>query len=180
LPKVIDLSRLLAGFCPSAFATLGLKDRFFEALFRASEWDASWTLPLPKHRETNTLLLFRTVANVFQEGTAFNGTWVGKVSTGLLWHQTFGTDLATLTRFLRPWLKYRTVLWPKHTGWHWLLFCLSKCHSSDIYISWSLIFSVSCVALHSSLDKAFFDQYLTLVLRVSHTSNSNTLNKSLA
>jgi phospholipase A-2-activating protein len=76
---VIDLSRLLAGFCHSAFATIGLKDRFFEALFKASEWNTSWALPLPKHRETNILLLFRTVANIFQEETSLDGTWVGRV-----------------------------------------------------------------------------------------------------
>jgi phospholipase A-2-activating protein len=76
---VIDLSRLLAGFCHTAFATLGLKDRFFEALFKASEWNTSWALPLPKHRETNILLLFRTIANIFQEETTLDGTWVGKV-----------------------------------------------------------------------------------------------------
>lgn len=77
---VIDLSRLLTGFCPDVLETPGLKLQFFEALFKASEWSASWTAPLPKARETNILLLFRTLANTFQEGTTIGeGTWAGQV-----------------------------------------------------------------------------------------------------
>ncbi|KAG5643225.1 hypothetical protein DXG03_001309 [Asterophora parasitica] len=79
---VIDLSRLLTGFSPEAFEAPGLKERFFEALFKASEWDSSWSLPLPKPRETNILLLFRTLANVFQEKTSA-GSWSGKVFEAL-------------------------------------------------------------------------------------------------
>ncbi|KAF9469300.1 phospholipase A-2-activating protein [Collybia nuda] len=80
---VIDLSRLLTGFCPEAFNNSDLKGRFFEALFKASEWDISWNPPLSKPRETNILLLFRTLANVFQEKTLFEGTWVEKVFEAL-------------------------------------------------------------------------------------------------
>jgi phospholipase A-2-activating protein len=77
---VIDLSRLVTGYCPEAFASSGLKERFFEALFKASDWTASWSLPLSKPKETNILLLFRTLANVFQEGTTIDdGAWVQQV-----------------------------------------------------------------------------------------------------
>lgn len=77
--SVVDLSRLLTGFCPEAFNSPGLRERFFEALFKASEWEVSWELPLSKPRETNILLLFRTLANVFQENISSEGTWIGKV-----------------------------------------------------------------------------------------------------
>ncbi|KAF4615497.1 hypothetical protein D9613_002740 [Agrocybe pediades] len=67
-------NRLLVGFCPEAFelsptsssssfdANL-LRQRFAEALFRAAEWDSDWTPPLSKARETNMLLVLRTLAN---------------------------------------------------------------------------------------------------------------------
>ncbi|RDB21127.1 Phospholipase A-2-activating protein [Hypsizygus marmoreus] len=80
---VIDLSRLLTGFCPNAFDAPGLIDRFFEALFKACEWDASWSLPLTKPRETNILLLFRTLANAFHENISVHGTWIAKVFEAL-------------------------------------------------------------------------------------------------
>ncbi|GLB34723.1 putative PFU (PLAA family ubiquitin binding) [Lyophyllum shimeji] len=80
---VIDLSRLVAGFSPEAFEDLGLRDRFLESLFKACEWDASWSLPLAKPRETNILLLFRTLANVFHENVTLEGTWLNKVFEAL-------------------------------------------------------------------------------------------------
>ncbi|KAF8912027.1 phospholipase A-2-activating protein [Gymnopilus junonius] len=58
---VIDLSRLIIG--ESAL----LSDRFIDALFRAAEWEAGWAPPLPKARETNILLVLRTLANAFDE-----------------------------------------------------------------------------------------------------------------
>lgn len=70
----------MAGYCPDAFASPGLKARFFDALFKASDWTASWSLPLSRAKETNILLLFRTLANVFQEGTIISdGAWVQQV-----------------------------------------------------------------------------------------------------
>ena len=50
---VIDLSRLVVFYCPSAFTPPDLRSRFLEALFKASEWTMPWTTPIPKHRETN-------------------------------------------------------------------------------------------------------------------------------
>ena len=77
---MIDLARLLLGFCPSAFQTSGLKEKFIEGLFKSAEWNTPWTSPLSKTRETNTLLVFRSVANAFQDGAALNDSWLVKVS----------------------------------------------------------------------------------------------------
>jgi len=76
---VIDLGRLLLAFCPGAFAAAGAKERFVEALFKAAEWDAPWASPIPKHRETNILLLLRSLANAFQEGTKIDNEWLNKL-----------------------------------------------------------------------------------------------------
>jgi phospholipase A-2-activating protein len=76
---VIDLGRLLLGFCPDVFGTPQVKEKFIEALFKAAEWEAPWTSPLPKTRETNILLLFRSLANAFQEGTKLDNAWLVKV-----------------------------------------------------------------------------------------------------
>jgi hypothetical protein len=82
---VIDLSRLVVFYCPSAFTPPDLRSRFLEALFKASEWTMPWTTPIPKHRETNVLLLLRTVANSFQEGTPIGkGAWVLEVRAVVL------------------------------------------------------------------------------------------------
>ncbi|KAF8965289.1 phospholipase A-2-activating protein [Flammula alnicola] len=76
---VIDLSRLVVGFCPEAFGAPGVLERFADALFKAAEWHASWTAPLPKPRETNMLLLLRTLANAFQEEGQTDGVWLGRI-----------------------------------------------------------------------------------------------------
>lgn len=69
----------MIGFCPAAVNLPGVKDKFFEALFRASEWTASWTPPINKARETNTLLLLRSLANVFTEDSTTDEEWLAKV-----------------------------------------------------------------------------------------------------
>ncbi|KAF8809106.1 PFU-domain-containing protein, partial [Phlegmacium glaucopus] len=76
---IIDLSRLLVGFCPDAFGVPGLRAKFTEALFNASEWSAGWTSPLSKARETNILLLLRTIANAFQEEGGTDAEWLGLI-----------------------------------------------------------------------------------------------------
>ncbi|KAG6868823.1 hypothetical protein C0993_009705 [Termitomyces sp. T159_Od127] len=77
---VIDLSRLVTGFALEAFEVApGLKEKFVEALFAASDWNAPWSLPLPKAKETNMLLLFRTLANIFQEKISLSGVWNLKI-----------------------------------------------------------------------------------------------------
>ncbi|KAF9014025.1 phospholipase A-2-activating protein [Cyathus striatus] len=79
---VIDLSRLLVAFCPYALDNV-TKDRFFGALFKAAEWTSSWSAPLSKPRETNILLLLRTIANAFQEQTSVDGPWASQILEAL-------------------------------------------------------------------------------------------------
>ncbi|PPQ99219.1 hypothetical protein CVT24_009238 [Panaeolus cyanescens] len=81
---VIDLSRLVIGFCPATVNLPGVKDKLFEALFKASEWSSSWTPPINKARETNTLLLLRSLANVFSEDSSTDDEWLAKVLETLL------------------------------------------------------------------------------------------------
>lgn len=77
---VIDLGRLLVAFSGPAFKAPGLREKFVEALFKASDWNTPWTSPIPKTRETNTLLLFRSLANVFGEKVDLPSSWMVKVS----------------------------------------------------------------------------------------------------
>lgn len=75
---MIDLARLLSGFCA------GLIDNstFFDALFRAADLSThNAASPSSKAKETNVLLVLRTVANVLQEGTKIgDGVWIKEVS----------------------------------------------------------------------------------------------------
>jgi len=75
---VIDLARLLTGFCA------GLIDNstFFDALFRAADLSAdNSSSPSSKAKEANILLVLRTVANALQEGTKIgDGVWIKEVS----------------------------------------------------------------------------------------------------
>jgi phospholipase A-2-activating protein len=77
---VIDLTRLLICFPAPVSIVPGTRERVFQCLFRASEWDATWSLPLSKTKQTNILLLLRTIANAFQDGAPVDeGTWVHQV-----------------------------------------------------------------------------------------------------
>ncbi|KAH9901463.1 phospholipase A-2-activating protein [Cubamyces lactineus] len=77
---LMDLSRLVLAFCPTAYADPALRSRFFAALFKGASWNEPWSSPLPKQRETNTLFLLRSLANVFQDGTTLkDGAWVQEV-----------------------------------------------------------------------------------------------------
>ncbi|EMD38180.1 hypothetical protein CERSUDRAFT_82424 [Gelatoporia subvermispora B] len=74
---LMDLSRLIIGFCPDAYADPAVRSRLITALFKAAEWNDPWSQPLPKQRETNTLFLIRAFANMFQESTKLgDGKWV--------------------------------------------------------------------------------------------------------
>lgn len=66
----MDLSRLTLAYCSHAFTDPDVKARFITALFRAAEWQEAWSVPLPKPRETNVLLLLRGLANAYHDGTA--------------------------------------------------------------------------------------------------------------
>ncbi|KAI0362495.1 phospholipase A-2-activating protein [Trametes cingulata] len=77
---LMDLSRLVLAFCPTAYSDPALRTRFFAALFKGASWNEPWSSPLPKQRETNTLFLLRSLANVFQDGTTLkDGAWVQEV-----------------------------------------------------------------------------------------------------
>ncbi|KAI5120473.1 hypothetical protein M0805_006493 [Coniferiporia weirii] len=75
---VIDLARLVSGYCPSAYANPAVAAQFYASLLKAAEWDVPWDVPMPKSRETNVLLALRAIANAFQESTPVGvGDWVG-------------------------------------------------------------------------------------------------------
>ncbi|KAG1823274.1 WD40-repeat-containing domain protein [Suillus variegatus] len=83
---MMDLSRLVAAYCADASAVPGGRERFLASLFKASDWTEvrSHGKAMSKAQETNILLLFRTVANCFQEGTPVNeGQWVAQVFEAL-------------------------------------------------------------------------------------------------
>ncbi|EJF66161.1 phospholipase A-2-activating protein [Dichomitus squalens LYAD-421 SS1] len=74
---LMDLSRLVLAFCPTAYADAALRARFVAALFGGAQWSDPWVSPLPKPRETNLLFLFRSLANIFQDGVVLgDGVWV--------------------------------------------------------------------------------------------------------
>jgi hypothetical protein len=74
---VIDLARLLSGFC----ADLVDNSTFFDALLRAAELSIdSNASSSSKVKETNVLLLLRTVANALQ-GTKIGDGWIEKVGS---------------------------------------------------------------------------------------------------
>ena len=78
---MIDLARLVIGYCSDAFSEPDEKQKFFTALFGAAEWTSRWTVPIPKTRETNGLLMLRGVANAFKEDTDLgDGLWAKDVS----------------------------------------------------------------------------------------------------
>ncbi|KAM5530207.1 hypothetical protein V8D89_016121 [Ganoderma adspersum] len=74
---LMDLSRLVSAFCPTAYADAALRARFVTALYTGAHWNEPWTSPLPKPRETNLLFLFRSLANIFQDDVILgDGTWI--------------------------------------------------------------------------------------------------------
>ncbi|KAF8637390.1 hypothetical protein AX17_002886 [Amanita inopinata Kibby_2008] len=76
---VVDLTRLLTGYCPEVFQSPALRERFYDTLFKAAEWFTPWNPSPSKARETNTLLLLRTLANALQEGVRAEEPWVGQM-----------------------------------------------------------------------------------------------------
>ncbi|KAJ7940186.1 phospholipase A-2-activating protein [Mycena leptocephala] len=77
---VLDLARLIVAFCPEAVKAPGLKERLFECLFKAADWQTPWVKSATKPVEMNVMLVFRALANVAQEGSgAADGPWLGQV-----------------------------------------------------------------------------------------------------
>ncbi|KAF9059500.1 WD40-repeat-containing domain protein [Rhodocollybia butyracea] len=78
LYPVVDLTRLVVAFCPGLLEDSALKSRLLQALLVSGEWSSSWAPPLVKSREINLTLVLKTLANMFQEGTSVDGTWVNE------------------------------------------------------------------------------------------------------
>ncbi|KAJ7685609.1 phospholipase A-2-activating protein [Mycena polygramma] len=77
---VLDLARLIVAFCPVAVKAPDLKERLFEALFKAADWKTPWVKSATKPQEVNIMLVLRALANVAQEGSgAADGPWLGQV-----------------------------------------------------------------------------------------------------
>ena len=79
---VLDLSRLVLGYCEDILVNTQARTQFLSGLFAAAEWadGQGWETPQPKMHETNVLLMLRAVANMFQENTPVNeGNWVNNV-----------------------------------------------------------------------------------------------------
>lgn len=75
---MIDLARLLSGFC----ADLVDNSTFFDALLRAAEVSIDNNASSSsKVKETNVLLLLRTVANALQGTKIDDGGWIEKVGS---------------------------------------------------------------------------------------------------
>jgi len=75
---VIDLARLIIGFSPDALKQDGtLRQKLVETLFKACEWNVTWTLS--KAQETNILLLLKTVANALDDGVRIDQPWIATV-----------------------------------------------------------------------------------------------------
>lgn len=70
--KVIDVARLISGYCPHFYADPSRAKIFFRALLDAADWSHQWETPIPKPRDTNVLLTLRSFANMVQESTAAN------------------------------------------------------------------------------------------------------------
>ncbi|KAG8217653.1 hypothetical protein J3R82DRAFT_5806 [Butyriboletus roseoflavus] len=83
---VMDLSRLVVGYCANALAAPGNREKLFDCLFNASDWSSvvSRGSQMLKPQETNVLLLLRTITNCFQEGTLLkDGRWVQQIFEAL-------------------------------------------------------------------------------------------------
>jgi phospholipase A-2-activating protein len=77
---VVDLARLVIGYCPDAYSEPSYRPQFFRSLFDAADWTDSWRPPLPKQQNMNILLLMRGLANAFQDNTSLgDGVWAREV-----------------------------------------------------------------------------------------------------
>ncbi|KAG9318622.1 WD40-repeat-containing domain protein [Chiua virens] len=83
---VMDLTRLVVAYSENIPATPENREKFFDCLFKASDWSSviSQGSCLLKPQETNVLLFLRIIANYFQDGTPVNdGRWVQQIFEGL-------------------------------------------------------------------------------------------------
>jgi phospholipase A-2-activating protein len=108
---VIDLARLLVGYCPEMFQNGDAKEQFYKVLFEAADWNS----PLPKIRETNTLLVLRAMVNAFQEGTKADEPWVRQVRYLSLVQVL--VLRGPICRYYIQFPKCSIPLWEKTNGW---------------------------------------------------------------
>lgn len=93
---------MLIGF-RAADIDVGTRERLFRCLFKASEWDGTWSLPLSKTKQTNILLLLRTIANAFyDESPITQSSWVNEVCRAAF--DIYMTGLKNFYRFLIIWV----------------------------------------------------------------------------
>jgi len=77
---VIDLARLVCAYTPDAISRGSLMTELFQHLAHATELDLPWTSPLEKHRDVNTLLFLRSLANAIHgKSTATSVEWITTV-----------------------------------------------------------------------------------------------------
>ncbi|TFY66674.1 hypothetical protein EVG20_g4413 [Dentipellis fragilis] len=77
---VLDLARLISGYCSTLLDASGMRGAFFDALFKASDWTKDMSNSMTTARETNVLLALRTFANAFQEKTRIgDSAWVAQI-----------------------------------------------------------------------------------------------------
>lgn len=81
---MIDLLRLILASNPAAFKPVKEKDAVINVLLKAIEVNTSWEPPVPKPRDTNLLLVLRTVANMFHPSSGtVPAPWTATVSASL-------------------------------------------------------------------------------------------------
>ncbi|KAF8350535.1 phospholipase A-2-activating protein [Amanita rubescens] len=86
---VIDLARLLTGYCPEMLQNFALRERFYHTLLKTAEWFSPWHPPLTKIKETNILLALRAMVNALQEGVKSNEPWLGQIlQTSHIWYSS--------------------------------------------------------------------------------------------
>ncbi|KAK0211219.1 phospholipase A-2-activating protein [Desarmillaria ectypa] len=127
---VLDLARLMAGFCPDVFASPDVRNQFLKALLKAGEWDFPWEAPLSRDRQTNVSLVLRTLANTLQENAQIDETWPNGILQAL-----DAVDFPVLDKRNRLPLA-------------------------------SLLFNISCLALHAQLPPDQRELHITLALRL--------------
>ncbi|CAG8586251.1 5422_t:CDS:2 [Acaulospora colombiana] len=100
---VIDLLRLVLASSPSAFKSVETKQGIVQALLKTVQKDTAWESPLEKSRETNLLLILRTIANMFQPAVGkVPASWTTDVMVSLqaipaaVWTKAHLLALATL------------------------------------------------------------------------------------
>ncbi|GJE87090.1 phospholipase A-2-activating protein [Phanerochaete sordida] len=76
---LIDLCRLIIGYCSTAYSDTVFRQDFFKTLFKQAEWSEEWG-STHRSRDTNILLLMRGLANAFQDDTNLgDGVWVDEI-----------------------------------------------------------------------------------------------------